>query len=810
MKISGSYASLLRGVSQQPPANRQSGQHTEQVNMIPDPVAGLIRRAGSIYKTSYLDAAIVASSGVGTLLAQATGYRKIAHTSSGVDYLIMARTEAAPASSLPAVICYNITTGQFLPVTYATSPGGAQVEDLIKSSGVSAIVSLGKYIAWGCKAVTCNIGAGVDLFPANSKASVWVRGGAYNRVYSVTTSTGISFQYTTPDASAAGAAASIAPAAIATALATAGNVAGVTGMTISGSTFAFNATGGLSVSDSGDGSLLRGLYAEVSDVALLPLIAPPGQRVKVTPAATTGYYVQAFELAATGLPLAEVVWREVSGMPQADPAYGRALFGLGVMTVRGSGLYVGMTSQTDPSGFSGALPNTIGDPPPVPLKSAAGDSTSNPAPSWMRSKITYMGIFQDRFIVAAGAAVSVSAAGDYYNFFRSTVVTVPASDAFEMVAQGSEDDYIRHSVAYNKNLVLFGDRRQYVVLGGAALTPTSANMSVMSAYPDATIAPPVAAGGLIYYARSQQGHVGVHQIQPGSYVDSAESFPTSPQIGKYIPADPAEMEHVPGAPALLILRSRQSQRSLYVFHYLDQADGRKQEAWHRWDFGEALGAIMAVHSTKDGLLILSFRPGYVGGVMFNGYLVADLLPTVPASSAPYLDSRKVFNNEYPDSLGAYNIAFGSSTDRFLLGGALSTAAYWQATYPAEYATMEIGIPFESSVTLTAPYLRDNKGVAIVTGRQVISSLKVSFDSSGDVKSAVTFNATNIENLDKARIVGDALNIVGRQPVTSRVTSVPIGRAVGEYDCTIKSVDWLPMCITNVSWVGQSFNRTPSA
>jgi len=43
-KVSGSYASVVRGVSEQVPQDRRPGQHFEQVNMISDPVRGLARR----------------------------------------------------------------------------------------------------------------------------------------------------------------------------------------------------------------------------------------------------------------------------------------------------------------------------------------------------------------------------------------------------------------------------------------------------------------------------------------------------------------------------------------------------------------------------------------------------------------------------------------------------------------------------------------------------------------------------------------------------------------------------------------------
>lgn len=48
MIVELAYPSLLYGVSQQTPRERQNGQLTEQLNMLSDPVTGIRRRPGLI------------------------------------------------------------------------------------------------------------------------------------------------------------------------------------------------------------------------------------------------------------------------------------------------------------------------------------------------------------------------------------------------------------------------------------------------------------------------------------------------------------------------------------------------------------------------------------------------------------------------------------------------------------------------------------------------------------------------------------------------------------------------------------------
>jgi hypothetical protein len=416
-------------------------------------------------------------------------------------------------------------------------------------------------------------------------------------------------------------------------------------------------------------------------------------------------------------------------------------------------------------------------------------------------------------MVGAGAAMACSASGDYFNFYRSTVVTVPLKDGFEMIAQGGEDDILRHSVSYNKNLVVFGDKRQYSINGTNALTPTSANMSIMTTYADAAQTPPLAVGGQIFYSRNTEGSVGVYEIKPGAFVDSAESFPTSAQIGNYIKADAAQMEVVPGAPSVLMVRSRASLNGLTTFTFLDTPDGRKQDAWSRWDFNPLCGTLLGCKNTPAGVLLFWLR---ANGATYN--LVADLLPmSSDKSTLPYLDSMRTIGvttagtSDITLSAPApWSLALDATSDRFLIGTDLPNRADISTEFPAQYASAWVGLPFDSWIVPTNPFIRDSKGYAILSGRLTVTNLLLNFTNSAG--SIITINSGNGDVVFSfnARILGDIANTIGTVPVSSAIHSVPVGRETRAYTMTIKSRKWFPFTISGIDWTGQSFNRTPRA
>lgn len=814
MKTSGSYPSLLQGVSQQPPEVRQPGQHTEQVNMIPDPVQGLTRRRGTI-QDALKQFTGPAPARVEAILAGARDYREMLHTAGDQQYLVLMRSYSKEPfaypppttnDALPPVIIYNLTKRRF--VAQAVDSESVNTANLLSLYSLGAATSVGKFVVFsnkgtgGNKAKTTSVSQNISGNPV-----LWIRGGAYTRTYQVKFGASGSVSVTTPNAGVAGAAEAISPENIAENLRASLAGLGYSPVRIGSHVFMGVGTGvEVTATDGGDGSLIRTVGNVVDSVDKLTLMALNGSIVQIGSDVNTCFYMQAVVKNPAAGSFGECVWKETAAKP--DPIDDTDSFGINM-------LYVDETPNTFTLGRPAYIVTPGGVTAPKFVVSRAGNAITNPIPTFMLQgqTTTFLAMFQDRLLVGSGAAIAVSAAGDYFNFFRTTTLTVPASDAFEMIAQGGEDDIIRNGVPYSKNLVLFGEKQQYIISGSQALTPTSANMSIMTTYQQAAYCPPLAAGGQIYYVRNKEGNVGVHQIQPGAYVDSAESFPTSSQIGDYIPAEATQLQQLAGVPATLIVRTRGAGQKLYHFHYTDQPDGRKQAAWGTWQWDAACGQLMGVQDTVDGLVMIWLR--VANG---NFYLVADRLPlNTGLSNMPYLDSLRPYSTVAPvatkeivPAQSGWHAAFDNTTIRFLIGGELADAPSFITQYPASASSMWVGLPYPAYAELTNPYVRDGSNKAILTGRLVVTSLRLSLkDTSGVVATVTSGNAVTDYSFN-GRILGDIANRVGRVPVTSEAHTVPIGRETREYTVRLAAQKWFPLTFVGVEWTGQSYNRTPRA
>jgi len=113
----------------------------------------------------------------------------------------------------------------------------------------------------------------------------------------------------------------------------------------------------------------------------------------------------------------------------------------------------------------------------------------------------------------------------------------------------------------------------------------------------------------------------------------------------------------------------------------------------------------------------------------------------------------------------------------------------------------------ASVTPTNPFPRDQNGQAVLDGRMALNRVTADVQNTAGMVAVVATRNRVQSSIDfEGRILGDSDNLVGWQPVYSGQLSIPVGREVRECSYTISSKDWLPLRVTGLSWVGQTFNN----
>ena len=941
MKVDGSYASLLQGVSEQTPPERGPGRCTEQVNMLPDPVHGLTRRHGTEFV--YERATALLPADMGAMVADTANFRTFEYTNGGIDYVLLVRRASRPAgSTLPAIIVYDRTNKAFKTPVFA---GADAMVAALNTNGAAAITAVGKFVfiavnAWVSGGASRNIWDDRDQLGLNYRHAVaWIRGGAYNRTYSLTVTdlagSTTTVSYTTPSANYPGdldtrgvpqfvtddpatpfdtdkeggnirlnelsgygehklywagpgvavgsvactingtamtnvfplypttagqyrysnvilsdskvvifapelvgnpniqiqydhskvvinpsfqtaisaittaynnavsewlvtAAEAVKPANIAQQLATQLTTAGYPA-TVKDSSVLMNTVIEIDAQDGGDGSLINGVANVITNVDDLTTIHAVGKIVKVTPlSGGESFYMKALPKNSGTLGWAEVRWEEAAGVEHTvENALIRGF-------VNGSNFVMGSSAAFLNAQVAGDYPEWV--------SSDSGDADTNPQAFFVGRQISWLGVFQDRLLIGAGATIRASRTADYLNVYRTSVLTVAADSAFEMLSQGSDDDTIRHGVLYDKDLILFGDRRQYVISGRVILAPTNASMPVLSQHPNTTEIPPRAIGNFIAYGQASGRSSAVHQIMPSqSGNESPESYNISSQLDQYLDGAIIEITDFP-KPTHLLARASGNRNALYVMSYFDKPrEGRVQDAWHRFEFASALGAIIGMARVEDGVLLFFLRE--LNGVV---YYTVDL-QTFDAglSPRPYLDSIRQWTvvdagtGSVGVSQAGWSVAFDDTTPRYMLGDALSNSTGLFADFPdAPTSAAWVGYNFPSVYTPTNPFVRDKNDKAITTGRLTVIRLLASLqNSSGFVTTLTPRFGAPVASEYNARYVGNPANIVGQQVVTDYQQSIPVGRETREHTLTAPALARLPRNFTSIERVGQHIGRT---
>lgn len=591
------------------------------------------------------------------------------------------------------------------------------------------------------------------------------------------------------------AAEAIQPQAIAEQLKLAAITAGFTLATRQDSTVILEGVKSVTTQDGGDGSLLRGVANEVASADQVSNIHIVGKVVKVKARGSDeAFYLKAVPRDPNILSgYAEVIWNEGAGVSYAVSNV--FMFGVAVSGT----FYLASSASILNSLTAGSHPTYDA--------SVVGDATTSPLPFFVGRKVSYLGVFQDRLLVGAGSVIRASKVGDYLNFFRTSVLTAPANDAFEMLSQGTEDDELRHSVLYDRDLVLFGLKRQYAASGRSALAPANANLPVMSSHEGAADIPPIAAGGLIFYSKQGGDSPSMHEIRPGAVSESPESYPVSSQLTTYFNGKAIELATV-AKPAMLFMRTDGNRSSVYTFNYLDTSQGRRQDAWGRWDFNADLGPIFGMAGTPGGLLLFTLRLSH--GIVWT---VADLCPvSSDLSKLPYMDSNRPWaavavntGSLRTTTPGAFAVAFDTSSEYQFLGADLADKEALTTEFPLATG-LTAGAIQDSFFSPTNPFVKDRKDHAVLTGRLTITKLVISYKASSGFDTHTTSNGGDDYNLFNGYVLGSPLSFLGRMPVSSGSTSVTIGKETTEYVTVIKARSWAPLTVTGIEWVGQSFNN----
>ena len=565
MIIELAYPSLLFGVSQQTPRERQNGQLTEQLNMLSDPVTGLRRRPGLQVQFEL-------------------------ESNADIDWTKV-WSQYMEIGELQINLFIFTQSGRWMAIdkNLQTLIASGQTEYFKASSASSIRATNNTGLGWvlNTEQKPKPETGGSDAYD-KARGFITIKSGAFLKEYSFrvethygTASDSQTYTYTTPSGSASGDAAKSTPEGVAKEIFNKIKANAHLDCYLEGSTIFVKIKGSLKEQDKVSITNLSGSsYAQssaggtVRNIAELPSSIPQEGNDWIVGVGSSSVAMQYYKWS-----YADKAWNECAKRSSVAVIKN--------MPVQISPLDNGKI-DIKAVDFEGRL---------------AGDDDNNPYPMYIHNGITGIGTFMGRLVLMSGSRVCLSASRYPTRTMRSTVTEILDTDPFEVASGSISSASFEHSVQFNKDLILFASTHQAVIpTGNQALTPNNAMLVITSEENvDTTACPSVVGQTLMYASKPSTQYFGVGELTPSAYTASVYTAQTlTDHIPKFMQG---ACRHIVcnSASNIVVFSSSVEANALYVCEYFWNNQKRTLISFHRW---ELPGKVCSVHYSDDKVCVV--------------------------------------------------------------------------------------------------------------------------------------------------------------------------------------------------------------
>ena len=210
-----------------------------------------------------------------------------------------------------------------------------------------------------------------------------------------------------------------------------------------------------------------------------------------------------------------------------------------------------------------------------------GDNKTNPMPTFVGYPIDTISFYKNRIVLTSRQNVICSQAGDYFNFFASTVITIVDSDPIDLSASTLKPVRLKHAIAAPQGLLLFGDNAQLLLSTTTeAFSPKTAEVNLVSTLSQTDRIAPLDIGSSYMFLEEGEKASSIYEM----VLDGGGGKPVSVELTRfiptYIPSAVLDMQVSQSAGTVAIL-SKQELSNLYLYRWFQNGDTRIS-GWFRW------------------------------------------------------------------------------------------------------------------------------------------------------------------------------------------------------------------------------------
>ncbi|MBT1154423.1 hypothetical protein J1C56_02335 [Aminobacter anthyllidis] len=387
-----------------------------------------------------------------------------------------------------------------------------------------------------------------------------------------------------------------------------------------------------------------------------------------------------------------------------------------------------------------------------------GDDDSNPTPSFVDKTINSMFIYKGRMIVLSDENCIGSQVGTFENFYRSTCTQLLDDDPFDIASPNSSGAQVNYGVEFDNGLLLFSKYDQFKIDpdNEGTLSPNTVSIKRVNAYNAAPMVPPTYIGSNVLFVDDfdNGGFAKLREYQVERTFGRQVAPAVTDAIPEYIPSGVYSLQGS-SSDDIIVLLSKGRQKSLWLYNYYFNSEGKVQSSWQEWTFPFKLwGAgfvddhliLTAEYAGKLHLLSFNFDSG-ADRVLDRDSVLLDFRLNISALSPTFNGKDTTVTLPYAvqnDADLAKHLAVVAPGNT---GPLLSAKTYKPTSRSGNTITFKnvdlrsndvvIGWTFGFYWKLNPIYMRDNNLVAIQDGRLQLRGISLLYSNSGPFRALVT-------------------------------------------------------------------------
>lgn len=216
-----------------------------------------------------------------------------------------------------------------------------------------------------------------------------------------------------------------------------------------------------------------------------------------------------------------------------------------------------------------------------------GDDETNPEPSFVGSTISNMFFYRNRLGFLSNESVILSRAGDYFNFFATTALTVTDDDPIDLSASSINPVSLNYVRPTSIGLVLYSSTEQFLLTTDSdILSPKTSKINELSSYECDDTVKAVGLGTTQVFISKTPLYTRVYELADISTDRPPSMYEQTQIVPELIPQTVDLMD---ASPALSILSMGTTGSStVYQFRFAQQGDQRAVTTWYKWELSGTL------------------------------------------------------------------------------------------------------------------------------------------------------------------------------------------------------------------------------